>query len=236
MLLIDYNKAKKVKACIFDLDGTLYNERDFVKSAFRAVERHISHKYSLNFEVVHDILTGDFENGLRGKNFDILLEKLHLSNEEVPNLVQIYRKHRPKICPFPDAESILKEFRGRFRLGLITDGWRETQENKISALNLKHYFDAIIINDIALNKHLKPSKKSFQLMMNKLKVKTFESIYIGDNPAKDFIGAKELGILTIRVRRGDGEYDSLDIDDEHEAQYTIRSLLNIREILVGYTA
>ena len=220
-----------IKAIIFDMDGTLYNERDFVKSGFEASARYISMKYGLNFEDVYATLVSDFENGLRGKNFNVLLEKLILRDVEVVNLTEIYRKHKPNIHLYPDAEASLRDLKGCFKLGLITDGWQETQENKISAFNLRQYFDAIIINDILSKEYWKPSKKPFQAMLSKLEVRASEAVYIGDNPLKDFIGAKELGILTIRVRRGDGEYDSVELDDEHEANYTIPNLLFLKELL-----
>lgn len=146
-----------IKAVILDMDGTLYNEKDFVKSGFEAVARYVSATYALGFEGVFAILIQDFDNGLRGRNFDVLLSKLNLPAEEVNNLVEIYQKHKPSIHLHPDAEAALKELKGYFKLGLITDGQQETQENKVSALNIRRYFDAIIITDVLGKEYRKPS-------------------------------------------------------------------------------
>jgi putative hydrolase of the HAD superfamily len=220
-----------IKAVIFDLDGTLYSEKDFVESGFKAAAKYISTKYNLDSDKVYATLVGDFENGLRGKNFDVLVQKLDLPHEEIRNLIEIYRKHKPNISLYADAEVILKELRGKFKLGLITDGWEETQRNKISALNLEPCLDAVIINDGLDKDCWKPSKKPFQVMLDRLGTRASEAVYVGDNPLKDFIGSKELGMLTIRIRRGGGEYDSIEVDNEHEANHTIRSLLLLRKLL-----
>jgi len=225
------NMSGNIKACIFDLDGTLYNERDFVRSGFRAVAQYVSGISGLSFEVLYKNLMVDFKNGLRLKNFDVLSEKFELSNIKISDLVKIYRQHQPEIQLYPDAKIILKEFKGKVKLGLITDGVRKTQNNKIVALNIEGYFKEIIINDVKDTQSLKPSSSSFRVMLDKLGVEAGESIYIGDNPTKDFIGAKEIGIFTIRVRRGQGEYDNIETDQYHEAIHTVSDLLSIKTIL-----
>jgi len=221
-----------IKAVIFDMDGTLYNEREYVMSGFRAVAEYLSVKYKMRFNKIFEILKSDFDNGLRKRNFNVLVEKLHLNDEKIGNLVDIYRKHKPSISLYPDAEMILNEFKKEdFKLGLITDGYKESQENKISSLNLRDYFDLIIITDDYGKEYWKPSEKSFKLALSKFGMKPNETTYIGDNPLKDFVTAKKLGIYTIRIRRGDGEYDHIEADDEYEADYTLSSLLSLKELI-----
>jgi putative hydrolase of the HAD superfamily len=229
------NNRGKVKAFIFDLDGTLYNERDFVRSGFRVVARHVSIVSGLNYELVYTNLMVDFENGLRFNNFDVLLNKLGLLDIRSSDLVKIYREHRPEIHLYPDAEIILKELKDNVKLGLITDGPRKTQNNKVSVLNIKQYFQEIIINDIGEKERLKPDTKSFKIMLKKLGANSCESIYVGDNPMKDFIGAKEIGMFTIRVRRDSGEYDHIETDKYNDADLTVTNLLILKSLLVeGY--
>jgi FMN phosphatase YigB (HAD superfamily) len=51
---------------------------------------------------------------------------------------------------------------------------------------------------------------------------------VGDNPAKDFIGARGLGWLTVRIRRDTGEYGHLKPAKGYEPHHTIHDL---RELL-----
>ncbi|MFB0566153.1 MAG: HAD family hydrolase [Candidatus Aminicenantaceae bacterium] len=218
-----------IKAIIFDLDGVLFDENEFVMSGFKVVSNYLASKYNLDSSKIFEVLKTDFQQGLRRKNFDILLKKINLENEKVVNLVNIYRKHQPQLSLHSDARKLLKKLKGRFKLGIVTDGYKETQEKKVSALNLKEYFDVITIND--KKEEWKPSVKPLKVTLKKLGIKPNEAIYIGDNPLKDFIGCKKIGMYTVRIRRGDGEYNNLILNNEYEAEYTISNLLDLEKIL-----
>jgi putative hydrolase of the HAD superfamily len=218
-----------IRCVLFDLDGTLYDEKDFVMSGFRAVAEYLSEIRGVDAKKCLNILMNDFESGLRGKNFDTLVEKLGL-NIEIPDLVQVYRQHQPNINLYPDAETILSKLRGSLLLGLVTDGWRDVQKRKVSALKLEGRFDTITFTDVYGRENWKPSLKPFEITLRKLGVTAKESMYVADNPVKDFIGAKKLGIITVRIRRG-GEYDSMQLDAEHEADYNITSLWELQGLI-----
>ena len=84
------------------------------------------------------------------------------------------------------------------RTGIITDGRKITQLNKIMALELDGYFDEIVISeDYGFEK---PSKILFEVFMKDGLSHSF--CYIGDNIKKDFITPKKLGWATIGVLDG----------------------------------
>jgi putative hydrolase of the HAD superfamily len=219
-----------IKSVVFDLDETLYEEKEFVMSGFKAVSKYLSSKYGLNPAEIFETLMSDFERGIRKKNFDALLEKIGLK-ENVKKLVNIYRTHTPDISLYKDAKEILPELKCKYNLGLVTDGKKKTQENKISALSITEYFDVIIITYAYGRDYWKPSSKPFKIALEKLGSVPEEAIYVGDNPVKDFFGAKKLGIHTVRVKRGRGEYDHINVDDNYEADYTIPNLLTLKVII-----
>jgi putative hydrolase of the HAD superfamily len=215
-----------IKAVLFDLDGTLYDEKQFVLSGFREVSKHICSKYNLNYDEVYKILVSDFEHGLRRKNFDFLLEKIKL-NENVKKLVKIYRTHTPNISLYEDAKEILPKLKKKYKLGIITEGYKKIQENKISILGIKEYFDLITITCA----HGKLNTKLFKKTLDHITVKPKECLYVGDNPARDFLAPKKLGIHTVRVKREANASEATDLNDICRADYTISNLSTLEVII-----
>ncbi len=221
-----------IKTIIFDLDDTLYPEKEFVESGFKAVAKYISKKYGIHYNKIFNILKKNFKQGLRKKNFDKLLKKINLNKERVQKLVKIYRNHNPKsISLYSNSEKILKELKNDFKICLITDGWKTSQDNKISALKIRKYFDEILISNNPEKNNWKQSGKPFKNILRKMKIKPTEVIYIGDNPLKDFIGPKKLGIFTVRIKRQNGEYNNIKVENKHKADFIILNLLVLKKII-----
>ena len=62
-------------------------------------------------------------------------------------------------------------------------------------------------------------------------VKPEDSIYIGDNPRKDFIGARRMGMHVSRLMKG--QHSKVRLGKDYEADYEIDSLKEIFEIIRG---
>jgi len=116
-------------------------------------------------------------------------------------------------------------------LGLITDGDKGAQLNKIKLLDLQKYMNKIIITDEYGKEYWKPSIKPFKMILEYFNIDSKESIYIGDNPNKDFIPCKKLGINTVRIIRPIGYYSNTFLNENYEADYNIKSLLELENIL-----
>ena len=109
---------------------------------------------------------------------------------------------------------------------MITDGNKNVQKNKISALGVKKYFIKI---SYATGKNMKPSPKSYAAILKLLKLKPEQVTYIGDNPSVDFVTPNKMEMPTIRVLTG--YFKNLQLDSQHEAIYTINSLTKIFDVL-----
>lgn len=218
-----------IGAIIFDLDDTLYDEMQFVKGGFKAVSSYISKNNNINQNVIYQLLLNVLEKHGRGNTFDIALKQLGLYNEKlIPKLVEIYRAHKPNLLLYPEVPVILSSLRKQgYKLGLITDGNVEVQRNKVTALKVKDFFDCIIFSDEYGIEKQKPNPFPYQKAMEKMKVSARETIYVGDNPYKDFVSAKKLGIHTVRVMRG--QYKNVRLNKEFEADYKIRNLAELRQ-------
>lgn len=216
-----------VKAVIFDLDDTLYYELDYVKSGFRAVSEYIAFRYQVDKDEFYQELLNILEIEGRGKTFNIALEKFVLPAAELEKMIDVYRSHNPEnIRLYEDAVEILNRYlkEKRYKTGIITDGNSEVQWNKIRSLGLDEKVNQIIVtDDFGVDKR-KPHFFSYQRMLKLLQVKAEEAVYVGDNPVKDFITARKLGLKTVRIVREHGMHIDKRMAAKYEADYEINTL------------
>ena len=151
-----------------------------------------------------------------------------MKNEQpVLELINVYRNHSPTITLFEDAENTLSKLRQKYRLGLVTDGVKKVQENKVKALNIASLFDAITY---AVEYGGKTNIDVFLETLRKLKTKPSYSVYVDDNPTKAFAIAKKLGIQTIRILKGENK-SILVPDEECKPDFEIKNLREISGIV-----
>lgn len=219
-----------IKAIIFDLDDTLYEERTFIEGGFKAVSRYMERQFSIDNKEFFKVLMNTLEEG-RGHNFDIALTNYNLHNEKLlQKLVKIYRNHKPRIKPYPGVVNTLLILRNnKFFLGLITDGSESVQRNKITSLGIERLFDAIIYTDRIGKDVSKPSKRAYEMILEQFDIVAKEAIYVGDNPYKDFIGAKRLGMKTVRILQG--EYKNGKVSKNYEANSFIKEVSELLSLI-----
>jgi len=193
---------KGIEAIIFDLDDTLYSEKDYVRNGFQAVADRLS-----QVEDVYEKLWASF---LKGK--PAIDEVLHESNIYSDKLkkecVEAYRFHKPSLQLYPEIKNILVDLRKKgIKIGIITDGRPEGQHAKIEALDLNDLVDEIIITDeLGGVQFRKPNDISFRLMQGKMCIPYGKMIYVGDNIYKDFISPARLGMRCCHFKNPDGLY------------------------------
>jgi putative hydrolase of the HAD superfamily len=74
----------------------------------------------------------------------------------------------------------------------------------------------------------KPSAVPYRAALDQLGVEAANAVYVGDNPHKDFVGARALGMATVRVRRTIGDHARTVLDPDYEADVTVASLDELR--------
>jgi putative hydrolase of the HAD superfamily len=193
-----------LKSWIFDLDDTLYPERGYVRSGFRTVADWAERRLNLSPVIVQAQLDSLFDGGFRGDAFQWWLSEHGLPESLLPEMVKIFRDHEPRITFFPETEEVLNGLKPRFQLGLVTEGRRTAQEAKIRVLGLDRWIQAVVILGEEDKAEWKPSRKPFERILSQLSIAGKEAAYVGDNPHKDFRGARETGMHTVRIRRAGG--------------------------------
>jgi len=197
-----------VQAVVFDLDDTLYPERDYVRSGYRAVTRHLRaslgrDRLVRDGEAAEDWLWDRFCQGRAEGAFDAMSAAygLGLAGDDIARLVEVYRSHRPDIRPAEGAKQTLRRLKGRCRLGLLTDGFLPAQQLKLDALGLAGLFDAVVFTEALGRECWKPSPAGFEAVARDLDAPAADCAYVGDNPGKDFVAPNALGWLTVQVVR-----------------------------------
>jgi putative hydrolase of the HAD superfamily len=201
---------------VFDLDDTLYDEIDFVRSGFLEVASYLGdRKY-------YEFMWQKFHEEGSGKIFDILVDSFDL-REPVQKLIEIYRFHTPAISLPRESDEILKYCKN-FSTALITDGHYIMQKNKFHALELQGMIDYPVFTDLVHTR--KPEPKAYQMIMRHFSGNA-PFVYISDNPQKDFVAPRKLGWISIRFKNPRGIYRQLKSD----ADYEVASRKEILELL-----
>lgn len=217
-----------MKAVLFDLDDTLYPERAFVESGFRAVSRFLAARHDLDEGGLLARMLAILDREGRGKIFDRVLDELGLFTEErVRLLVHLYRTHKPAIALFEDAAPTLAGLRERgVQVGVVTDGMASVQRQKLAALRLERHLDVVVCSDELGPEYWKPSPAPFRVALELLETEPDRAAYVGDNVLKDFAGPNQLGMLSIAVRRpGVVTYAEAEAPDVgHQPQVTVSGL------------
>jgi putative hydrolase of the HAD superfamily len=221
------------KAIIFDLDDTLYPERSFVLSGFSAAADWLSTQVRVSADQCTSGLTDLFEAGIRGRTFDLWLERAGLSQKFAAGMLSAYRVHIPTLDLYDDVIPTFASLRGAsWYFGLLTDGYADVQNRKIAALDIRSWFHAITLSD-DLGRHCwKPSAVPFQRTLQLLGVAGDEAVYVADNPEKDFLGARGAGLKSIRLRRASGLHrDREPLTPEAAPDAEISSLSEVTAVL-----
>ncbi|GAB1769572.1 HAD family hydrolase [Priestia megaterium] len=215
-----------IKAVIFDLDGTLLDRdsslKHFIQDQYERYSKELAHipkqKYISRFIELD-------QKGYvwKDKVYQQLLNEYDLSNLTWEEMLDDYLHYFPAHCvPFLHMEYVLKELKKKgLLLGMITNGFTDFQWMNIKALGIDHYFDTILVSEQEGIK--KPHKDIFLRALKALDVSAEESVYIGDHPENDVLGARGAGIHAVWKKDAffDGSFtDSYIIED-------LKELLNV---------
>ncbi len=219
---------------VFDLDDTLYPERQFAVSGFKAAAGWAEATFGVRGLDVEMI--GMLDSGMLGKIFPTVLGR-HVPAHTADHLKQFqgaYRACDPELTLFPDALAALDHFGGLGPIGLITDGTLATQQKKVGALGIGPRFAKIVYTDALDDNraYFKPHPKPFEVMELALGGAGDRFVYIGDNPVKDFAAPNGRGWSTVQIKRDvGGIHDATRTIPGGDAQHQIASLAELPALL-----
>ena len=223
-----------IQAVVFDLDDTLFRERDYVRSGFSAVGQHLRGQLHsrVDFE---GWMWRRFLAGRREKMFDALSRRFRLGLKQaaIRRLVELYRRHRPRIRPCRGVEELLGSLRRRrVKLGLLSDGYLPAQRLKLSAAGLERHFHAVVFTEEMGRSAWKPSPAGFVRIRRRLGAPAAACAYVADNPAKDFLAPNQLGWLTVQWRRAGQLHADNPAPDGGKPRRVVRSGPELMRVLL----
>ncbi|MBC7915116.1 MAG: noncanonical pyrimidine nucleotidase, YjjG family [Pyrinomonadaceae bacterium] len=196
----------------FDLDHTIW---DFDKNAEETLQE-LYHTYSLKdlgLSCPHTFIQTYTRNNhqlwaeyhlgkiskehLRKTRFSTTFLELGISEDSIP---MAFEDDYVRICPtkphlFPQAHETLEYLQQKYKLHLISNGFKESTELKIAITGLEKYFENIVISEvIGINK---PDKAIFEFALNAASAIKEESLMIGDSIEADIRGALNFGMDAI---------------------------------------
>jgi putative hydrolase of the HAD superfamily len=216
-----------IRAIIFDLDGTLLDRNASLKHFIKNQHKHRlcdQTKVPLA-EYIKNFMEYD-SNGYVPKV--IVYEKLQNTygwDETLSrHLCKDYQERFHEYCvPMSGLQELLQVLSSSdMKKGLITNGETLFQSQTIDALQIKEYFDSILISEREGIR--KPEAEIFSRCLEQLKVKPEDAVYIGDHPENDIEAASKFGLKTIWIEN--------DVYEEPDmADFTVGTLAQISNVI-----
>lgn len=189
-----------IKAILFDFDDTLGNREvysyhtveerlDTLQVPYTGVERESLIQHIMILEQHGDV----HKSYVR----DVILNTYGIDLGEDYN--EWWKAQQPKhTVVFDDAKEVLEYLKTKeYKIGVVTNGGADTQNEKLRLSGLMPYFDSTLVSEEAGYK--KPDPHIFWMMAERLNVKPEECSFVGDMFHRDILGAYHAGMKPIWI-------------------------------------
>lgn len=197
-----------LKYIYFDLDNTLLDHNQAESKSHEAIHsmfpvlREISmNSWLETYKVINHNLWVKYQDGeinrieLHYSRFRDTMKELGLATDESEAIGTTYMKKYRNYWDWVDrAEETLELTSRTFNVGIITNGFKETQKKKFEKLSLHRFTDQMVISEeLGV---LKPHPKVFDHATEIAGVPREEILYVGDSHSSDVIGGVNAGWKT----------------------------------------
>ena len=206
-----------VRAVIFDFIGTLVNVENYsleasTKKLYRSILesgiRIDSESFLREYEKAHQkYRTIRYEKLVEATNAVWLSESLNnlgfTTRPQDPHIMaavnSFFEDYLNSLKPRPCTRGMLKKLSAIHKIGLVSNfTYAPVTYAALRKLELTKFFNIILVSEAVGWR--KPHPKIFGQALSKLKVQPDEAVYVGDSPAEDITGAKNVGMRTIFVQ------------------------------------
>ncbi len=193
---------RKIKAFLFDLDGTLVKLPQIWEFFDELLVEALNHfSVTVPPKQIRTNLWqtgGYFETELRSwgiKNYDAFIHHFDVLD---------YKKRKAliqtgEICLFDDVV-VLEKLHQKFRLGILTNTPPDIALLELEALNIKRHFDDIVMLGSVEQNIAKPESAGFLRSLENLRTKPQDAVMVGDS-SSDIIGGNQVRMITVLIKR-----------------------------------
>ncbi len=220
-----------IKAVLFDLDNTLI---DFMTMKRLSSQAAIRSMIDAGLQVeeqkgMKKLFQMYNEHGFEDqKIFNKFISEVNgkLDYKILASAISAYRKVKyGQMTPYPYTRRVLLKLKAKgLKLGIVSDAPKLQAWLRLSESNLLEFFDFVVA--VGLTGMEKPHKMPFNKASSMLKLKPDEILFVGDNPKRDIIGAKKVGMKTALAK-----YGQVIKDDSIKADFELKSLRDILKIV-----
>ena len=201
---------EQVQGVVFDLDDTLFDQKDWIHRKLRMLWQAEKHWLPSEVEFLRATMA-ILEEGERAKLFDVYAHQTGLNETQRMTLINVYRNARPRTGRlYPDVNGALAQLRRRgLRLGLLTDNPASSQRDKLLVTQLEPAFHAVVLTgDLGTPK---PARQAFASAAEGLGLRPEQVVMVGDHLFRDSLGSLEAGYAHAFHLQRDGAFFNFDL-------------------------
>ncbi|XP_037128320.1 N-acylneuraminate-9-phosphatase [Syngnathus acus] len=234
-----------IKAILFDLDNTLIETNRANQFAMQKTYELLKTSLELDDDVISKICD-KFKQKLLHEKFDPSagrsIDEVRVGHWEdsikesvdscsTPSMAAqcyyLWKKSRLELIRLsPEISSLLKQFRRKYKLLLLTNGNSQTQKEKVEAAACEGFFDNIVVGgDYA---EQKPHPSIFRLCFDLLQVEAQDCIMVGDSLDTDIQGGFNAHVRATVWINSAG--DAVPVGSV-TPDYTLSTVLDLEDIL-----
>ncbi len=203
---------KEIKWLFFDVGSTIMNEQ----IAYEHRLRDIADSANISFEKVYEMAMVYYKLNKKGdleaaKELGVALPKWYKEDEFL----------------YDDAIQCFEALSKKYKIGIIANQSLGTEE-RLGNQGILKYINLVVAS--AEQGVAKPDRRIFEIALERSNCEPANSVMIGDRIDNDIVPAKRMGMNTIWIRRGFGQYWNIKEEFE-EPDFVVNNLAELCNLL-----